>query len=503
MSYRPSTMSTETVKRSEAHTNRSLIDGTMRIFLSEGLFLPAGLLITVVLTRKLGPHDYGIFTLATVIIVWTERLIASTFNGASIALLSQEDEWRSVATALVRTCFFVSATVSIFLWWFATDIASILGEPKLGTLLAVFVLDIPIYVLARACRNIMTGIGQFKTRGRVSAVYWIGRLIFIVLLVQIGFGIQGAIIGTILASLAELVLSMAYLRISVLKKSAYSGTRLWKQSGSLLLFGLVQNSRSISALTVLKILGGTAEQVGYYGGMQNLIRLPALAFATLSSTFLATIRRIISTGSDLHRAKHLSEQALRFVVLLLPYSGLILGTLSEIIWVVFGIEYLPAAPIGVWLAFGVVPLGLVSINMAILIAAGKSGWPLMVAGPLLPAAIVAHLYMVPINGPLGTAQVVTMSFVVGAIVTGILVFRLWSVVPPMKTCIRSILVCGIAYYTALSWPVEGISVFLKLSGLGGLVLLLFGLMGEFSRKEISLVWSLLPFRAVHDKGSGA
>ena len=486
-------MSTEKAKRSEAHTNRSLIDGTLRIFLSEGLFLPAGLLITVVLTRKLGPHDYGIFTLATVIIVWTEGMIASTFNGASIALLSQEDEWRSVATALMRTCFFVSAMISALLWWFSSDIASVLGEPRLGDLLTLFVLDIPIYVLARACRNIMTGIGQFRTRGRVSAVYWCGRLLFIVLLVQFGFGIRGAIAGTILASLAELVFSMAYLRISVVKKSAYSAGRLWKQSGSLLFFGLVQNSRSISALTVLKILGGTAEQVGYYGGMQNLLRLPILAFATLSSTFLATIRRIISMGSDHLRARHLSKQALRFVVLLLPYSGLILGTLNEIISVVFGSAYLPALPIGIWLASGVVPLGLTSINTAILIAAGKSNWPLFMAAPLLPAAIVAHVYMVPINGPLGTAQVVALSFVVSALISGILVFRLWSVMPPIRTCIRSILVCGVAYYAAMSWPVAGIFVFLKLFGLGGFVLLLFGLTGEFSRREISMVWSLLPF----------
>ncbi len=62
---------------------RQTLDGTIRVFLAEALILPTGLLSAAFLTRSLGPRDYGLFTLAATIVVWTEWVATSAFSRAT------------------------------------------------------------------------------------------------------------------------------------------------------------------------------------------------------------------------------------------------------------------------------------------------------------------------------------------------------------------------------------------------------------------------------------
>ena len=48
--------------------HRRMVDGTLWIFLAEALLVPTGFVITVFLTRRLGPADYGLFTLSAVLV---------------------------------------------------------------------------------------------------------------------------------------------------------------------------------------------------------------------------------------------------------------------------------------------------------------------------------------------------------------------------------------------------------------------------------------------------
>jgi len=50
-----------------------MLDGTIRVFLAEVLFLPSGLLTAAFLNRRLGPEGYGMFTKATTLVAWLDR----------------------------------------------------------------------------------------------------------------------------------------------------------------------------------------------------------------------------------------------------------------------------------------------------------------------------------------------------------------------------------------------------------------------------------------------
>ena len=62
----------------------------------------------------------------------------------------------------------------------------------------------------------------------------------------------------------------------------------------------------------------------------------------------------------------MSRNAMRVVIGLLPLAGMMAGAAPEIVGLIFGPQYLPAAPLLAQLIFGAVALAMISVATAIL-----------------------------------------------------------------------------------------------------------------------------------------
>jgi hypothetical protein len=82
------------------------------------------------------------------------------------------------------------------------------------------------------------------------------------------------------------------------------------------------------------------------------------------------------------------------------------------------------------------------------------------------------------------------------------VYRLWRILPPLGTLLRSALVCGLAYTLSLLWPTGGLLLLVKLPSIGIAILLGFFLLGEFRASEIKLLRSLFLWRTVPEQNIG-
>ena len=122
---------------------RRMVGGTIRVFLADALLVPTGFIITVFLTRQLGPSDYGLFALAAALMVWVEAGVTSLFNRATVKFVSQARDWKPVGTTVARLYLAISIGTMLLLWLLATPIATLLKEPVLATYLRLFALDIP------------------------------------------------------------------------------------------------------------------------------------------------------------------------------------------------------------------------------------------------------------------------------------------------------------------------------------------------------------------------
>ena len=467
-----------------------MLDGTIRVFISEALILPTGLVTVIFLTRHLGPGGYGLFTLSAAIVTWIETGISALFSRASIKFISEAPDWRPVGTTVLRLHLAASCVAAFMLFLLADPVARLLNEPLLQHVLRIFAMDIPLFSLSRAYRNILTGVGKFRQRAFVSMGRWLSRLAFIILLVEMGFSVPGAVMGSIGASLLELIISRFFIRPPLFNPAPFPIKKLMTYALPLSLFALSGIFLNKMDLVMLKILGGTTAQAGIYAAAVNLAVVPGIFSLSFSPLLLSTLSQLLASGQE-DSARNLAWESLRGVLWLLPFAGMTAGAAPEIVFAIFGKDYLLGAPLLALLIFSALGWLMISVCTAILTACGRPHWPAMLIAPAIPIAFVGYLLLIPRMGPMGAAMVTTIVSLAGAFAALWAVYRLWGIHPPGITILRSSFICGVAFLIAQFWPASSLILLIKLPVIIMLIVIFFLVSAELTREEFAFVKSLL------------
>ena len=478
------------MEKTDQPTGHHTFKGTVRVLSSELLILPTGILIVSFLTRRLGPHEFGLFILTSTIVAWIEWSISTIFGRATIKLVGETKDWKPVAGVTTRFYLIFSLFIMVLLLLLAGPIAHAMNEPALAGYLRLFSLDIPIFGLAQAHRQLLIGIGAFTQRAYLSVARWIGRFILIVILVQLGLSIHGAILGCIAASCIEVIVGRYFIQVPLFAKSDFDSRRFWNIAASLSLSGLSMRTFDKLDILMLKLLGGSTAIAGFYGAAQNLSILPGIFALSFSPVLLATLSRLLRIG-DHSSAKALIKDSIRITVLLLPFGAIVAGSSLEIVQFFFGHRFASTAPLLSLLIFSALCVSISSATSAIITASEKPHWTFRIVGPCVPFAIVGHFLFIPKFGALGAAIVTTCLSILLAIISMIVVYHMWKTLPAIGTFLRTFAI-GIPMYFACSyWHAEGLLLILKLCSLGLVVIIAYLLLGEFTTKEIEIVRSFV------------
>ena len=192
---------------------------------------------------------------------------------------------------VVRLSLKVGIAAMILVWFLAAPLSVLLNEPDLAWYLRVCAVDIPILCLGQAYRNVLIGTGNYQAGAVARAGRWLARMCLVVVLVEAGLSITGALLGVIGASVAELWLSRWYLGAGMFIKQSRLPIPIQRYGALLFLSSLCLIFYNGMDLFMLKILGGTATQAGIYSAAQSLSLLPGLFSWAFSSLLLATLSR--------------------------------------------------------------------------------------------------------------------------------------------------------------------------------------------------------------------
>ena len=467
-----------------------VVGGTVWSFLAEALIVPTGLLTAAFLTRRLGPEAYGLYVLATALIGWIEWSVTAVFARTTVKFVSDADDWRPVGETVVRQYLLVSGPIALLVWVFAGSIGRALDAPALAAYLRLFALDIPLFSLARAHRGIMTGLQGYTQQAITGAAHWIARLALIVILVEAGLSVTGAILGSVGATAVELAVGRAFVRPRLSLRSSFPARQLWTYAAPLFLAAMSQRLFNLLDLVALKALGGTAAQAGLYGAAQNISLFPGLFALSMTPVLLAAVGRLMR-GGDRDGARAMGRGALRAVILLVPFAALIAGSAREIARLVFGPAFIPAGPLMALLVFAALGMLVVSVAATLLIAADRPRRTLALSGPLLPLALTGHVLLIPRLGPIGAAAVTTTVAGLAALAALVVLDRTCRIRPPAATFWRSLIVAVPAYMVAAAWSTVGLALFVKLMVIGALTGGALAFLGELGAPELALARSLL------------
>ncbi|HVG30754.1 MAG TPA: lipopolysaccharide biosynthesis protein [Pyrinomonadaceae bacterium] len=469
---------------------RELIAGTASIFVAEALLVPVGILTTAFLTRRFGPAGYGLLALSTVVVVWVESNLASALSRPAIKLVGEARDPGGAASTVLRLYLFAGVALAAAFWLAAPATAALLAEPSLVPSLRLLSLEIPFFCLAQAHRNVLAAAGRFRERAISTAARWVARLALVVALARATGTTTGALAGFVLASVVEVAVCRMFVRPPLFAAGRLRARQVYDSAAPLVASAICLTLFNRLDVIMLKSLGGTAAQVGFYAVAQSLSLLPTLFSFSFAPVLLSTLTRTLG-GGDERAARELTRQSMRVVVLLLPVVAATAGASGEIVRLLFGAQFLAAAPLLSALAFAALASVMITVTSCVLTATDRAAWTLRVALPMLIAAAFGHALVIPRAGAHGAAVVTTAISVAGALVSAALVKRLWGVAPHARTCLRAALVAALAFACAALVATPGALVLVKLAVTCALSCAALGALGEFSPDEIAWARSLL------------
>ena len=461
------------------------------MLLAECLVFPLGLITAAYIGRALGPRDYGIFAVALAtgdVIEWT---MISLFSRATVQVVSEALDWRAVAAAAFRlqTAIGVALGVSSFL---AADlVARALGEPSMAWLLRVLALELPLLAAGLVTRNVLTGRGKYRERAWSSALRLSARTAFVIALVAAGFSIRGAVVGEVLSTVVWLAVLSLVTRIPAMTPGPPEGNRrLWSLARPLFMLALSLRVLDKVGVVALKMLGASAREAGWYAAAQNFGIAPgifAVSFAPLLITALATAVR----GGNLAPGRPLVRNSLRLVFGILPFVAFGAGAAPEIIRLIYGAGYEPAARLAIPLLGSAMGMAIVSVAGALLAAADEARRIVRLVWPVTVAALVVLVIVVPRYGAMGAAIVIGVASLTGAGILLETVRKVWGVGLPLGTFVRTVAVSAVTLAAGLAWPAYGALIVVKtLVFVAGIVGAL-AVTGEFSKEDVQLARGLL------------
>ena len=464
--------------------------GAARVFLAESLLLPSGLITAAYLARRLGPESYGLFAVTAAIIAWVEWSLTALFARTSVKLVADAHSWQEIGGTILGVYLSASLAGASLLWVLAPQLALLLHKPELAHYLRLFAIDIPLFCLAQAHRNILVGMGSFSEQALAAATRWVSRLLLVVLFVQLGLQVEGAVLGYIGASLIELTLARFFVRPEFSARATLQVSRLWGVALPLLFSSLALRFYDKLDLVTLSALGGDARQAGLYGAAQNLAIFPSLFASSFSPLLLSSISRALRDGKT-PLAETLVRNSMRAVVLLTPFAALAAGSAPALVRLVYGATFGPSASYLSWLIFAALALLQVSVATAILIAANHPKLTLALTGPLPLIALLGYVVVIPRWGANGAAPVTLICAALVALAAALAVFRVIQASPPWGTLVRSGMICGMSYAGAVLWVTPGVTLVIKLVVLSLGIPVAFGLLGEFTKAEIMTLRALM------------
>jgi O-antigen/teichoic acid export membrane protein len=455
------------------------------MFFSEILVIPSGLSILMVLTRVLGPHNFGLYTLTAAIVTWIEWSLTTLFGRASIKLVGETEDWRPVAAAVLRLNFLASSMAALCLMFLSPFIAVIFHERELISYLRWFLLYLPVISLCHASRAILIGRERFREASWLSATRWISRPILIIVLVSIFRSVPAAIIAWLGAAVAELAMGRILVPVPVfLSTSRRVVFHLFAYAAPLSAFGLILRLYDKIDLFMLKLLGGTAEMAGVYGAAQNVSVVLGIFTISFSPLLLATLNRLLVQGAE-REVRELTSNAFRALLLLFPFIAIVAASSAQVVLLVFGPAFTGARTILTFLVFSAYFIAVVSVGASILTAYGRPSLLLVLSVPMLPLACWGYFLFIPRYGPTGAA-------IVSAVVAGIIafgelavIFRIQQARPRTGTIVRSILISSLVWTVAAFWNTSGYLTAVKLITCGLIIPPLYILLGELNQNEAS------------------
>lgn len=481
-------------------SDRHLPLGALYLSVGQGIFLVIGFVLHAFLARWLAPTLYGVFGVVMTVLVWVEIIVNNGVpSGLQRFLPDQSLSEQSVRRAAARCQALISVGLFLVFYLAAPWLALLLRDPTLTGYLRLAFFDILAMGAYAYYRGVLNGWRAFEHLALAITAYSLTKLLAICLLVYLGLGIQGALIGNIIASLGGLAAALFWTRRGG-TRSADDPQTIPSQVNErqvlafvlpTALFTLASNVLLGLDLMGVQALLSDADQVGYYAAAVNLANAPRLVLLAFSFTLLPSLSHAIAAHDPAQARRYLQQTIRLLALVLLPILVLVISTARPLVSFVFSEAYLPAAPILSVLIFTYAAYTVYITLVTALLAENRPGQALAIPLVLLPVAMGAIWLGVSRFGTMGAAYASLLSVTGAALIVVGYISRRFR--PPLafsslgRIALASVVIGGLAWW----WSPRGLILIVGYGLLVGLYLILLLVLGEIRVQDLALAASWL------------
>ncbi len=391
---------------------RNFIKDVAGVFNSNVFSLICGLLLSILLTRELGPEGFGLFSALIVIPLIVVSITNLGIRGAAIYMLGQKkyDEQRIVSSILAL--YLLSAAAGVIISFIAYRVYN---DPDFSLPLILLVLAVIPFRLALVY---IGGIffGKDEVR-KANLVNWPINLLNLLLAALLVGGLRLAVPGAVIATLIANILVALYgfytlsrqfrLRVAfdfiIIKKLFLLGI-LFSASFFIIMLNFRVDVVLLQRMTDLKEVGlySLAVQIA-----EQLWQIP-LAISIIIFSRTAGKENPVEMTS-----KTLSLTRVSLVLSILLSLAIVLAA-PWIIPPVFGAAYFESVLLLQVILPGIVVMVMFRILSGQMAGMGKPQLSIYVFAPALILNILLNLWLIPLHGALGAAIATNISYAFGA-----------------------------------------------------------------------------------------
>jgi O-antigen/teichoic acid export membrane protein len=381
-----------------------------------------GLIISIVVTRALGPEGRGVYSIAVVIGGLGVQLGNLGFHASNTYYLTRRRE-------LFPTLVGNSLLMSLLLGGTVAAVAGFLffGWPQLaplqGRILVLALVGIPFGLAYLLISNLMMGIEQVRLYNMAELGNRFVNLGLIGIAIVFSYSTAPVLFAASLVALFVSLAGLLWCSRHLLEQTPWPSVRTFREH---LPFGLRAYTVAMLGFLVLRLdllmvqymLG--AEQAGYYSLAGNLADMLLM----LPTVVAFVLYPKLSALTDLQGKLTLTRKAvLATLVVFLPTLLLFAALAGWIVPFVFGAAFAPAVPAVLLLLPGIFFLGMETVAAQHLNSMGFPGLQIVAWLGVLALNIVLNIWVIPAYGIVGASAVSSLTYLLACALILLLVWK--------------------------------------------------------------------------------
>lgn len=394
--------------------------GTAYITAAKIWFMASGYAIMWTLPRLLSDEEFGIYKVVIGIVSIVNAVVVTGTSQTVSKYISQEEgKADSVKAAALKLQSVVGAVIALGFFLLAPVIAHYLNDAQLANHLRLASLITLSYSFYSVYTGYFNGQKKFLAQAGLDITYSTLKLVLIVSLVALGYGVTGGVGGFALAAALVLAVSAVVARGGE-RRGQVRARDLLKFQVYLLLFTLILNLLQKVDLILIKALSSpdaveASKNTGYYGAAIDIANITYQVIISVTFIIFPLVSEA-TFANDRVRARGYITNTLRYTVMIMALiATLFSANASEVLHVIYPDRYQAASLALAIVAYGILCYGLFYVVTTIITASGSPKVSLAIAAVTLVTSAALNAALIPRYGLAGAAAGTTAAMVVGVI----------------------------------------------------------------------------------------